>query len=537
MKKRNLNVRKFNIGGDMDLYDYDRSYFETDPTIEPKKGENSNTLGYISAGIQGVTAGINNYNAIDSTALDNQIKQAENTQFTAQDNANLISQWNSYNPLDEDYNIKDVGFDWGEQIGNTLSATASGGWIGFLEGVAGNVAARIKANNKVKEAEDEAKRINLANQNKFLNQVKHVEYTNDMLAKRNSLAKGGSLNSPAGFININEGGKHSQNPFGGVQMGVDNQGIPNLVEEGEVIYNDYVYSNTLKIPKSYREKYKLGKTLVTFADVARDIQKGIDETPNDPITKRGVESRMEELRQIHEEERMKKDIKKSNKFTPGGQLDTSMDWMKYGPLVTTATGLVTNLLTPHNYEYANRIAESVKPVTPIKYTPMTARMTPSPMDVDYTANKIKAESAANRNAILNTANNAGAARAGIIALDRNAQDAIGDAYRQAYLTNREDLYKALDFNRAVEQFNIQQAMATEAQNRQYEADYIKNKMAATQAEYAIKDAEDSARAAAISAGLEGLGSHFYNIYKDRYSDAQLEWMIEKGILPAGYTKI
>jgi hypothetical protein len=32
-------------------------------------------------------------------------------------------------------------------------------------------------------------------------------------------------------------------------MGADNQGTPNLVEEEELVYNDYVYSNRLTVPK------------------------------------------------------------------------------------------------------------------------------------------------------------------------------------------------------------------------------------------------------------------------------------------------
>jgi hypothetical protein len=32
-------------------------------------------------------------------------------------------------------------------------------------------------------------------------------------------------------------------------MGVDSEGVPNLVEEDELVYNDYVFSNRLKVPK------------------------------------------------------------------------------------------------------------------------------------------------------------------------------------------------------------------------------------------------------------------------------------------------
>ena len=56
---------------------------------------------------------------------------------------------------------------------------------------------------------------------------------------------------------VNEGGSHGENPLGGVQMGVDAQGVPNLVEEGEVIWNgDYVFSKRMKVPKKLAKKYK-----------------------------------------------------------------------------------------------------------------------------------------------------------------------------------------------------------------------------------------------------------------------------------------
>ena len=72
-----------------------------------------------------------------------------------------------------------------------------------------------------------------------------------------------------GVTQINSGGLHSTNPLEGVPMGVDQEGVPNLVEEGEVIFNDYVFSNRLKVPKAVRNKYKLrGNKSLTFADAA-----------------------------------------------------------------------------------------------------------------------------------------------------------------------------------------------------------------------------------------------------------------------------
>ena len=58
-----------------------------------------------------------------------------------------------------------------------------------------------------------------------------------------------------GITIIGNGGTHEENPFEGVQMGVDEQGIPNLVEEGEVIYDDYVFSKRMKVPDKTPEWY------------------------------------------------------------------------------------------------------------------------------------------------------------------------------------------------------------------------------------------------------------------------------------------
>lgn len=104
-----------------------------------------------------------------------------------------------------------------------------------------------------------------------------------------------------GLIIIGNGGTHEENPYEGVQMGVDPQGIPNLVEEGEVVFNDYVFSNRLIVPDAVREKYKLrGNKELTFADAAKQMQKKSEERPNDPISKRGLLSSMSRLQQAQE---------------------------------------------------------------------------------------------------------------------------------------------------------------------------------------------------------------------------------------------
>lgn len=130
----------------------------------------------------------------------------------------------------------------------------------------------------------------------------------------------------SGLTHIDKGGSHEENFEQGVQMGVDNQGTPNLVEEGEVIYDDYVFSNRLTVPKhKYAKggKLKKGEELpyeqkilkpyegLTFADAAKKIEKksGIVDRPNDPIAIRGFEAGLGVLYTSQEREREKEKLR------------------------------------------------------------------------------------------------------------------------------------------------------------------------------------------------------------------------------------
>jgi len=110
-----------------------------------------------------------------------------------------------------------------------------------------------------------------------------------------------------GSSHIDAGGTHEENPYQGVQVGVDPQGTPNLVEEGEVIYNDYVYSKRILCDDETKEKFHISKKReITFADLAKKLEKEISERPNDPISKAGFDRQMAEL--AEEQERQKQEM-------------------------------------------------------------------------------------------------------------------------------------------------------------------------------------------------------------------------------------
>lgn len=145
--------------------------------------------------------------------------------------------------------------------------------------------------------------------------------------KMNNKAYGGPLFNHSGdwsngLTFINEGGLHSENPLGGVPVGVDSEGTPNLVEEGEIIWNDYVFSNRLKPTKKqletagYHNKYNNW----TFAKIVEDVQKISAETPVDKISTDTLNDNLMQLVAMQEESRMKKNKKENNKFDYGGSL-------------------------------------------------------------------------------------------------------------------------------------------------------------------------------------------------------------------------
>lgn len=104
-----------------------------------------------------------------------------------------------------------------------------------------------------------------------------------------------------GMVFIGNGGSHEENPFEGVPMGVDPEGVPNLVEEGETIFNDYVFSKRLNVPKAIREKYKLrGTKKMSFAEASKQLAKESEERPNDPISERGMQALMADLASAQE---------------------------------------------------------------------------------------------------------------------------------------------------------------------------------------------------------------------------------------------
>ena len=120
-----------------------------------------------------------------------------------------------------------------------------------------------------------------------------------------------------GLKEINAGKSHEENPYQGVQMGVAPDGSPNLVEEGETIFDDkdYVFSNRIHPKKEVLKKFHMyskgGK--LTYADVSKRLEKEAKERPNDPISKASLKDMLTMLMDAQEQQKAEEEAKEAKK--------------------------------------------------------------------------------------------------------------------------------------------------------------------------------------------------------------------------------
>ena len=423
-------------------------------------------------------------------------------------------------------------------------------------------------------------------------------YDNTHIIMKRKKAFGGDLLTHGaewdnGVTVIGNGGTHEESPYEGVQMGVDNQGIPNLVEEGEVVFNDYVFSNRIPVPNAVRNKYKLrGTKDMTFADAAKKAAKESEERPNDPISQRGLEDIMNKLANEQEVMREQKNNKRRGKqYAKGGKLDSLLDayndWvtnpyntattgfgegldvspnqavsrekaikntidynketddliardnlLRYAPVFGSALGVGYGLLSKPNYSRADALAqfaENAGKITPITYEPIGNYLTYRPTDLSYQANRMAAQAGATRRNIMNTSGgNRANAIGSLLAADYNSQIAMGEAIRQVEATNFARRAQVEEFNRATNKFKAEAALKAAIANQQARLDASKLGLSGYTTAMQMKDAIDAQRAKTLSANLTNLFESLGQIGEEQFDRNRLKWLERKGVLRSDY---
>ena len=208
--------------------------------------------------------------------------------------------------------------------------TLVGGLIGLGAGAIGVAANQIKGGQEYKAHQREladATDLALGNFDATNNAYKQNQFSNAMKSFYRSAEYGGLLGTHGSdFSNdikyINVGGTHEQNPNNGVLMGVDEEGTPNLVEEGEVIFNDYVFSARLKPSKKALNDSLIGDKYLgmTYAEIAEKLAEKSEEMPNDKIEQNTLNANFKRLITIQEEQRARNEEREANMFEGGGKI-------------------------------------------------------------------------------------------------------------------------------------------------------------------------------------------------------------------------
>lgn len=400
-----------------------------------------------------------------------------------------------------------------------------------------------------------------------------------------TFAKGGTLFTDGaewsnGINVIGNGGTHEENPMEGVPLGVDPEGVPNLVEEGEVTFNNYVFSNRLaptknivssvNLPDKYKDK--------SFAYIAEKLSKESEERPNDPISKRGLEDSMLKLQVAQEltkqkDNNMKNKDNRKNKFamgdwytTWGQQPDNIYDkyygpyntdrvqstlpeltvthtvntnnttseninedtdipkvknkatWLRYAPVIGAAVGVAQNVFNKSDYSNADAILEAANNVG--KFTPI---------DYDPIGNYLQYKPF-DRNYYINKLDaQSGATRraiinsnspsrnAALLAADYNSQNQLGALARQAEEYNLAQRQAVETFNRDTNKTNSDMGLRVAMANQSAEMQSRSSKLSGIAQAMQMRDSIDARRAASMSANLTNLFDSLGDIGKENFT--------------------
>lgn len=155
---------------------------------------------------------------------------------------------------------------------------------------------------------------NIHKNNKKDKEMNNIFYNDTLFAFGGDLQTNSS-DFGTGLTHIDEGGRHEENPYEGVQYGIASDGETNLVEEGETVFNDYVFSNRIKPKKSVLKQFHMysngGK--LTYADVSKKLEKEAQERPNDPKSQAALKDMLSKLADAQEEQKAEEEAREARK--------------------------------------------------------------------------------------------------------------------------------------------------------------------------------------------------------------------------------
>lgn len=392
-----------------------------------------------------------------------------------------------------------------------------------------------------------------------------------------------------GVTVVGAGGTHEDNPHEGVPMGTAPDGQLNLVEEGEVIFNDYVFSNRLHPSDKQLKESRLPNKYkgYTFALIAEDMSKESSERPNDPISQRGLQDSLGKLALLQEQQRMKKGKKGTQQMMAlGGRKysglvsleddpyegskeqaleEAELEWLakqdpqlweelqaigsspdrtlptylRYAPALGSTIGALASVVQKPDYSNSDLILDAVHNLSrdKVRYRPISNYLTYKPLDRNYYLNSLQRQAAATRAALRSSGINPGQVMAGLLAADYNAQNAVGDTLMRMDMYNEQQRQAVEQFNRGTNQYNSQAAMTADAQNAQLASMRDKMRLSGITTAAGMREAADTALEATRSANLTNFFDNLGGIGQDNMAQNWRNRLIDVGYFGAGSDRV
>lgn len=238
--------------------------------------------------------------------------------------------------INKDLANKPTGAEIGIDIGSkTLQGAMAGtsispGWGTLIGAAAGAVLGGVNTAVKYDRYKRDLSSIKNFNRQEQIN--RDIAYTtglNNVRTNRNTMMNrqrifnyyglGGSVEPSElmGVTQFNAGGTHEGNPNGGVPIGVGENGQPNLVEEGEVRWDDFIFSKRVKPTEATLKKYNtfMKGGYESYADLANRILELHKEREDSPYDKATMKVQMQRLADAQEWEKLSEEAAE-NGMTP-----------------------------------------------------------------------------------------------------------------------------------------------------------------------------------------------------------------------------
>lgn len=206
------------------------------------------------------------------------------------------------------------------------------------------------------------------------------------IAKTNNKTLGIMAANGGKLTEFNNGGSHEKNIYSGIPQGMAPDGSTNKVEEGETKWEDYIFSDRLKVDNRLANYHNIPTKFIgnSFADISKKVSEQHKERPNDPISRDTTKAYMSTLMAANDDARIIKEtnenVKMINKAAKEGAPIMQGQEMANG-------GFIAPMGVPNNTMFNYKDGGGIH-IDPSKKGTFSAQATKMGMGIQEAASKI-----------------------------------------------------------------------------------------------------------------------------------------------------